>query len=169
VNFTDNTFITPTPQTAFSNLLNQDSYNTNGGTGSARDYFKVCTYGKFSPDFDIYGPYTLPQSRGFYGKNDTNGNDTNPVQMIVDACTVANNNGVDFTPYDTDTMVLSTMFLFIMQGIMKPNMVLPIPFGPTDGLFIRNCYFLQVLIIQERRHRLLLMEKEYWTMPVLRN
>jgi len=113
VNFSNNTFTTPTPRTAFYNLLNQDRYNTNGGTGSARDYFRACTYGKFSPDFDIYGPYTLPQSLDFYGKNDTNGNDTNPVQMIVDACTVANNNGVNFTPYDTDNDgVIDNVFVY---------------------------------------------------------
>jgi len=102
VNFSDYAFVTPYPQTAFTNLLNQDSYSTNGGTGSARDYFMASTYGKFSPEFDVYGPYTLPQTLNYYGQNDAGRNDTNAVQLIVDACTAADNNGVDFSKYDTD-------------------------------------------------------------------
>ena len=102
VNFSDKSYVTGTPQTSFTNLLNQDSYSVNGGTGSARDYFMASTYGAFLPNFDVVGPVTLPQTLDYYGKNDANGNDTNPVQMIVDACTAANNAGLDFTQYDTD-------------------------------------------------------------------
>ena len=113
VNFSDNAFVTPTPQTAFTNLLNQENYSTNGGTGSARDYFMACTYGKFSPEFDVYGPYTLPQPLNFYGQNDAGGNDSNAVQMIIDACTAANNNGVDFTLYDNDNDgVIDNVFVY---------------------------------------------------------
>ena len=113
VNFSDTLFVTPRPQTAFTNLLNQDSYSTNGGTGSARDYFMASTYGKFSPEFDVYGPYTLPQPFDYYGKNDSNGNDTNAIQMIVDACTAAYNNGVDFSKYDTDNNgVIDNVFVY---------------------------------------------------------
>jgi len=113
VNFSDNSFVTPTPQTAFTNLLNQDGYSTNGGTGSAKDYFMESTYGKFSPNFDVYGPYTLPKPLNFYGKNDASGNDTNPVQMIVDACTAANSAGVDFSQYDIDNNgIIDNVFVY---------------------------------------------------------
>jgi len=102
VNFSDVAFVTATPQTAFTNLLNQSGYSANGGTGSARDYFMASSYGKLAPDFDVYGPVTLPQPMAYYGTNDSSGNDQNPVQMVVDACTVAHDAGFDFTPYDTD-------------------------------------------------------------------
>ena len=102
VNFSDKSFITSTPQTAYTNLLNQDGYSTNGGTGSARDYFMASTYGKFSPTFDVVGPYTLPQTLDYYGKNDANKQDTNPRQMVIDACAAADVAGLDFTQYDTD-------------------------------------------------------------------
>lgn len=104
VNFSDVSYVTSTPQLAFTNLLNETGYSTNGGTGSARDYFKDNTMGTFNPQFDVVGPYTLPNPVGFYGANDANANDNdiNPVQMIVDACTLADKAGVDFTPYDTD-------------------------------------------------------------------
>lgn len=113
VNFKDKSFQVTTPQTAFTNLLNQDSYSGNGGTGSARDYFMSCTFGNFSPDFDVFGPVTLPQNLDYYGKNDANGNDTNAVQMIVDACTQANAAGLDFTQYDTDNDgVIDNVFVY---------------------------------------------------------
>ena len=102
VNFSDVSYVTSAPQLAFTNLLNEAGYSTNGGTGSARDFFKDNSMGIFNPQFDVVGPYTLPNTMGFYGANDANDNDINPVQMIVDACTLADKAGVDFTPYDTD-------------------------------------------------------------------
>ncbi len=101
VNFKDKAYVTPTPLTAFTNLLNQPGYSTNGGTGSAKDYFMASSYGKFAPQFDVVGPFDLPSNMSIYGGNDTNGDDKNPAQMIVDACALADPT-VDFTQYDTD-------------------------------------------------------------------
>jgi len=102
VNFTDKSYVTPTPKVAFSNLLNQDGYSENEATGSARDYFMASTYGKFSPNFEVVGPYTLPQNMAFYGANDSDDQDVAPQQMVIDACAAANTAGLDFTQYDTD-------------------------------------------------------------------
>ena len=71
------------------------------GTGSARDYFGDNSMGAFQPQFDVYGPYDLPNNMAYYGGN-SGGSDKNPRQMIIDACTLASNAGVDFTQYDTD-------------------------------------------------------------------
>ncbi|MHB9056843.1 MAG: M6 family metalloprotease domain-containing protein [Paludibacteraceae bacterium] len=101
-NFSDLSFITSAPQTAFTNMLNQQGYSANGGTGSARDYFTANSMGKFTPVFDVVGPVTLPQTMAYYGTNDANGQDQNAVQMIVDACAAADKSGVDFSQYDTD-------------------------------------------------------------------
>ena len=102
VNFKDTSFVTPNPKMAFSALLNEKGYSANGGTGSARDYFIDNSSGKFSPEFDVVGPFTLPQRMSFYGENGTNDSDKNPVQMIVDACKAADDAGVDFSVYDTE-------------------------------------------------------------------
>lgn len=102
VNFSDKSFVVPTPKTAFTNLLNQSGYSANGGTGSARDYFMAASFGKFAPQFDVVGPYTLPNTLDYYGKNNSQKDDQNPQQMIIDACQQADINGVDFTQYDTD-------------------------------------------------------------------
>lgn len=102
VNYSDKALSVASPLSSFQNLTTQVGYSANGGTGSARDYFMAASLGKFSPDFVVVGPVTLPKTLDFYGKNDTGGNDTNPAQMIVDACTAANTAGLDFTQFDTD-------------------------------------------------------------------
>lgn len=101
VSFTDVNFTVPNTNQSFTNLLNENNYSANGGTGSAADYFREASNGVFTPSFDVVGPYTLPQSMSYYGGN-ISGNDKNAVQMIVDACAAADNNGVDFSIYDTD-------------------------------------------------------------------
>jgi M6 family metalloprotease-like protein len=112
VNFSDNAFVTSSPKTAFTNLLDQDGYSTNGGTGSARDYFTSASFGKFAPNFTVVGPFTLPQTLDYYGKNDSTGTDMHPVQMVIDACTAANST-VDFTQYDTDNDgVIDNVFIY---------------------------------------------------------
>lgn len=113
VNFTDLSFITPDPQASFSDLLNKEGYNKNGGYGSARDYFKDNSMGIFTPQFDVVGPYTLPNSYKYYGANTADGGDVNPIQMIVDACKAANDAGVDFSIYDTDSNnILDNVFIY---------------------------------------------------------
>ena len=102
VNFKDVSFVTPGPQDAFDRLLNQENYSENGGTGSARDYFRVSSYGQFNPQFDVVGPFTLPQDMSYYGGNDAYGDDKRPAYMVVDACQAAKASGVDFSIYDTN-------------------------------------------------------------------
>lgn len=102
VNFQDKSFVTSNPIDAFTRLLNQENYSDNGGTGSARDYFRASSYGLFNPQFDVVGPYTLPQNMSYYGANDSYGDDKKPTDMIVDACALAYANGIDFSIYDTD-------------------------------------------------------------------
>ena len=102
VNFSDNNFKVTAPNTAFTNMLNQPGYSANDATGSAKDYFKDNSMGSFNPQFDVVGPFTLPNNIKYYGENDADDYDKRPAQMIVDACTQAKNNGVDFSVYDTD-------------------------------------------------------------------
>lgn len=83
VSFTDRSF-THT-KASFSNMMNQQGYSYNGATGSAKDYFKSTSLGKYNPTFDVYGPYTLSHSTSYYGGNDYSGNDERPAQMVVDA------------------------------------------------------------------------------------
>jgi M6 family metalloprotease-like protein len=132
VNFSDRSFVTPDPQTAFTNLLNQPGYAANGGTGSAKDYFNDNSMGVFNPQFDVVGPFTLPNPMLFYGKNDAQGQDIDPRQMVIDACTLAAANGVDFSQYDTDKNgMVDNVFVYYAgyneaeSGKTLPNTIWP--------------------------------------------
>ncbi len=102
VNFQDVQFVTPNPQEAFFNLLNEEGYSKNGATGSAKDYFYAASNGISSPNFVVVGPYTLPENMAYYGSNDNGGEDIRPREMIADACLTAHIHGVDFTQFDSD-------------------------------------------------------------------
>ncbi len=101
VNFANLRFVIDNPKEAFYKLLNEEGYSENGATGSARDYFIDNSMGVFSPEFDVVGPYTLTHNYEYYGKNQGN-SEPNAVEMIVEACKLADEDGVDFTQYDTD-------------------------------------------------------------------
>lgn len=115
VNFSDLSFVTPNPQIAFTNLLNQPGYAANGGTGSAKDYFNDNSMGVFNPQFDVVGPFTLPKPMLYYGQNENGikSVDINPRKMVIDACSLAAANGVDFSQYDTDKNgVVDNVFIY---------------------------------------------------------
>ena len=114
VNFSNLSFITPDPQKAFTDMLNQEGYSENGATGSARDYFIDNSMGVFTPQFDVVGPFTLPNPYEYYGKNDTIDRfDLNPIQMVVDACRAAYDAGVEFSEYDLDhNGIVDNIFIY---------------------------------------------------------
>lgn len=101
VEYSDIKFTIENVRERFNNLLNQKGYSDNGATGSAKDYFTDSSAGKFVPTFDVVGPYTLPQKRSYYGKNDGRGDDSAPAIQAVDACNLADGD-VDFSKYDYD-------------------------------------------------------------------
>ncbi|MDR0828829.1 MAG: M6 family metalloprotease domain-containing protein [Prevotellaceae bacterium] len=110
VNFTDKSFVHT--KTEFNNLLNQTGYSANGATGSAREYFEAATMNEFSPQFDIVGPYTLPNNMAHYGTDNENYHDVSVYEMIRDACNLANND-VDFSLYDTDDNgIIDNVFVY---------------------------------------------------------
>lgn len=99
--FSDKDFIPGHTSNEFYNLLNQENYSVNGGTGSVRDYYYQNSDSKFDPEFVVVGPVKLDKSMEYYGGNNEYGSDKNPQQLIVDACKKANEDlGVDFSQYD---------------------------------------------------------------------
>jgi immune inhibitor A len=79
-------------------VFNQEDVNY----GSVKEYFKECSMGKFTPQFDIVGPYTISKKSAYYGKDDSDGNDQNFKQMISEACAQAAADKVDFSKYDNN-------------------------------------------------------------------
>ena len=103
VNYKDKSFNSNNKLADFQDLMNSDSYTYNGATGSVRKYFSDQSDGQYTPEFDVYGPVTLPNNMSYYGGNDSDGYDKKPGDMIVEACSIANAlHEVDFTRYDND-------------------------------------------------------------------
>ena len=50
---------------------------------SAKQYFVDQSRGKFSPQFDLYGIYTLSSNRATYGGNEYKGNDKGVAKMVI--------------------------------------------------------------------------------------
>ena len=104
VNFKDVSFNAANTQSAMSDLMNSDSYTYNGATGSVRKYFSDQSEGKYTPQFDVVGPVTLPNNMAHYGGNDAYGDDKLPGDMVIEACSIANElHNVNFTQYDNDS------------------------------------------------------------------
>lgn len=81
----------------FRNMLCQPGYSGYGAAGSARDYYIENSAGRFIPDFEVFGPVTLPSEMSYYGAND----DANAHQMVVEACKQLDPQ-IDFSEYDRD-------------------------------------------------------------------
>ena len=85
----------------FVDLLTKQGYNTNGATGSAKEYFDTQFEGLVEFSFDVSEIVTLPSNRAYYGGNDEFDNDQRPAEMIADACKAADDQ-IDFSLYDDD-------------------------------------------------------------------
>ena len=116
VNFSDVTFSPTNSQQAFDSLANSTNYTYNGATGSCKQYFTDQSNGKYSPNFDVVGPVTLPQSMAYYGANKADGNDQYVVDFVIDACMGADRLGVDFSQYDNNNDGMVDFVYIIYAG-----------------------------------------------------
>ncbi len=83
----------------YINMLNQEGYSDDKATGSAHDYFHDTSYGKYNPTFDVYGPYTAEYGYQYYGRNNSNGDDSHATDLVVEACRLAARDA-DLSSYD---------------------------------------------------------------------
>ncbi len=68
---------------------------------SVYQYFVDQSRGKFTPQFDIYGPYELSGDRATYGGNNSSGRDVGVGTMVGEAC-LGLDDTVDWSLYDND-------------------------------------------------------------------
>ncbi len=72
------------------------------GEKSARQYFEDQSNGRFTPQFDVYGPYHLKNNREYYGGNDAYyEDDQRPGEMVAEAC-LGLDGEIDFSLYDNN-------------------------------------------------------------------
>lgn len=95
------------------NATFNDFFNT--GEKSARQYFVDQSNGKFTPQFDVYGPYTLNSSRATYGGNDYWGNDKGVGKMVAEGCNAADSQ-MNFKNYDNDGDGICDVVIVLYAG-----------------------------------------------------
>lgn len=83
----------------YHDLLNKPNYsNEYGASGSALDFYKTCSNGLYTPEFDVYGPVTVSQQESFYAGTSGQAN----VALMVYEITKKLDSKIDFSKYDTD-------------------------------------------------------------------
>lgn len=94
------------PRKAFNQYLNsmadkhQDFGNAeNRNTGSVKRYFSDMSGGKFKPQFDLYGPITMPKNAAYYGEGSSSMERYR--ELVSEACTMMDDS-LDFSKYDAD-------------------------------------------------------------------
>lgn len=99
VNFADKKFETGHDKALYEKIANQANYKEGNFDGSIKDYFSDQSDGRFTIDFDIVGPVTMPKNYAYYGGNDNDENDLHPAEMVAEACKMVDNE-IDFSKYD---------------------------------------------------------------------
>lgn len=104
VEFQDVKFQTPNPHEAFTDLIKQKGYSHGGAQGSALDYFTDQSNGIFTPDFQVFGPITVPQGEPYYGSSTATAYDSQAWKMVEDACRKLHEEqpDLDWSEFDND-------------------------------------------------------------------
>ena len=114
--FQDTTFTIQDTKKVFTNyLMNEDHfsdtrYGQNQNYKGVRGYFKDCSYGQFTPFFDVVGPIKLPRKHAIYGA----GNDRMDL-LLADACATVDD-WVDFAKYDANNDGIVDLVYIIYAG-----------------------------------------------------
>lgn len=82
----------------FVKMLNEKGYK---GTGSAKDYFEDQFGQGWKFEFEVSDIITLSYPAEHYGRNDADGQDIRPWDMIAEACRLADEK-IDFADFDQD-------------------------------------------------------------------
>ena len=114
--FQDTTFTIQDTKNVFTNYLMNENhfsdkrYNQDQNYKGVRGYFKDCSYGKFTPVFDVVGPIKLPKAHAVYGA----GNDRMDL-LLADAC-AAVDGMVNFADYDANNDGIVDLVYVIYAG-----------------------------------------------------
>ena len=112
VEFNDRSFSREDYKNILSEMVNKEGYtgyDDQSYTGSVRDYFSDNSLGKFSPQFDVVGPYKIN-----YSQYDSNG--TSNSRTILNAAVNAADADVNFADYDCDKDGYVDLVFFMVAG-----------------------------------------------------
>ena len=114
--FQDTTFTIQDTKNVFTNyLMNEEHftetrYSQNQNYKGVRGYFKDCSYGKFTPVFDVVGPIKLPKAHAVYGADNDNID-----LLLTDACNAVDEM-VNFANYDANNDGIVDLVYVIYAG-----------------------------------------------------
>lgn len=133
--YKDQGFTVNDPLQAFDQYLNgkeqKDMGNENQrNVASVRTYFETCSKGKFSPQFDVVGPVTLPDSMAYYGYGGGNTSAERLGQMAKDALTLVKDQ-VDMRRYDNNGDGRAELVYLIYSGVGENQN------GPAENLWAK--------------------------------
>ena len=97
------------------------------GNTSVQQYFHDQSNGKYDPDFEVFGIYTLSQNRQYYGGNDSSGNDKGLGAMVTEACQMAAADGVSFSRFDTNNDNYCDVVIVIYAGVGEAQASYTVP------------------------------------------
>ena len=103
--FKDTTFTIENPKRSFDDYFNSPKQLVNYGRGesantcSVAKYFDKVSFGKYKPQFDVYGPVKLPSVLQTYGGTRQDGKDERMNLLLQDACSLMDDS-LDFSQYD---------------------------------------------------------------------
>ena len=104
VEFNDRKFSRDDSKAIFNDIINKENYtgfDEEEYTGSVRDYFYDNSGGKFSPQFDIYGPYAIDYSQ-YDARYEEEGEWQDHYNELAMAAVNAVDADVNFQDYDGD-------------------------------------------------------------------
>ena len=115
--FQDVPFTIQDTKRIFTNYLtNEDHftetrYGQNQNYKGVRGYFKDCSYGQFTPEFDVVGPVKLPKPQAIYGKGKYDRMDL----LLPDVCEAVDDS-VNFANYDANNDGMVDLVYVIYAG-----------------------------------------------------
>jgi immune inhibitor A len=105
--FKDTTFTIENPKLSFHEYFNSLSKLEDHGRGESANtcsiakYFEEVSFGKYVPQFDVYGPVKLPSALKTYGGTKADGKDEKMDLLFQDACALMDDS-LDFSQYDAN-------------------------------------------------------------------
>lgn len=119
--YKDTPFTLTNPRQSFQQFLNGEGrpvdygHGENRNASSVKQYFKDMSFGKFTPQFDVYGPVTLPHELAYYGGTDPNGGGEKFSELITDACQLMDDS-LNFANYDANNDGYADLVYVVYSG-----------------------------------------------------
>lgn len=119
--FADTTFTIENPKRSFEQYFNSYQQLEDFGRGESSNvcsvgyYFNLISFGQYTPQFDVYGPVTLPQPLKKYGGSNDKGSDENMSLLLQHAC-AAMDDSLDFSQYDANNDGYVDLVMVVYAG-----------------------------------------------------